>query len=124
MTTTFPVAAPPGSVTTMLAALRLVGVPVVPANLRVLLPCVAPKSAPLTVTTAPTGPDVGPKLVMFGLLVVPPAAAGRGRRTPEQRHDNKQKEGNAQGFEEGSHRVVSWSAVSACTYKVRGLLDN
>jgi hypothetical protein len=72
MTTTFPVAAPLGTVTTMLVALQLVGVPVVPANLTELLPCVAAKFAPLTVTTAPTGPDVGLKLVMLGLLVVPP----------------------------------------------------
>jgi hypothetical protein len=44
----------------------VVGVAVVPLNLTVLVPCVAPKFAPATVTGAPTGPDVGERLVMLG----------------------------------------------------------
>src|SRR5260221_112715 len=54
VTTTFPVVAPVGTGTTMLVALQLVGVAVVPLNLIVLVPCVAPKPVPLTVTESPT----------------------------------------------------------------------
>jgi hypothetical protein len=50
----------------MLDALQLVGVAVVPLNFTVLVPCVAPKLAPLIVTDDPTIPDVGFTLVMFG----------------------------------------------------------
>ncbi|HKM84458.1 MAG TPA: hypothetical protein VJY15_26305, partial [Candidatus Acidoferrum sp.] len=66
VTTTFPVVAPAGTGATMLVALQLVGVAVVPLNLTVLVPCVAPKFAPVIVTDAPTNPDVGFKLVMPG----------------------------------------------------------
>jgi len=66
VTTTFPVAAPVGTGATMLVALQLVGVAAVPLNLTVLVPCVAPKFAPVIVTLAPTNPDVGFKLVMLG----------------------------------------------------------
>jgi hypothetical protein len=72
VTMTFPVAAPLGTGTTMFVALQVVGVPIVPANRRVLVPCVAPKFAPVTLTTAPIGPDVGLKLVMLGLVVAAP----------------------------------------------------
>src|SRR3989442_10920763 len=66
VTTTLPVVAPAGTGTTMLVALQLVGAVVVPLNLTVLDPCVAPKFAPAIVTDAPTNPDAGFKLVMLG----------------------------------------------------------
>src|SRR5208337_296487 len=66
VTTTFPVVAPAGTGATMLVALQFVGVAVVPLNLTVLVPCVAPKFAPVIVTDAPTNPDVGFKLVILG----------------------------------------------------------
>jgi len=82
VTTTLPVVAPAGTGTTMLVALQLVAVAVVPLNFKVLDPCVAPKLAPVIVTDAPTNPDVGLRLVMLGagtvtvkftpLLAVPP----------------------------------------------------
>ena len=50
----------------MLVALQLVGVAAVPLNFTVLVPCVAPKFAPLIVTDVPANPDVGFRLVMFG----------------------------------------------------------
>jgi len=70
VTTTFPVVAPVGTVTPMLVALQLVAVAAVPLNFTVLVPCVAPKFAPLIVTEIPTSPDVGFKLVMLGAGVV------------------------------------------------------
>jgi hypothetical protein len=66
VTTTFPVVAPVGTVTTMLVALQLVAVAVVPLNFTVLVPCVAPKFAPVIVTVAPTSPEVGFRLVILG----------------------------------------------------------
>src|SRR3989475_6543141 len=66
VTTTFPVVAPAGTGATMLVALQLVGAVVVPLNVTVLVPCVAPKFAPAIVTDAPTNPEVGFKLVMLG----------------------------------------------------------
>src|SRR5436309_4025561 len=66
VTTTLPVAAPLGTGTTMLVALQLVGTAAVPLNVTVLVPCVAPKFAPLIVTDVPANPDVGFRLVMFG----------------------------------------------------------
>ncbi len=66
LTTTFPVVAPAGTSTTTLVALQLVGVAVIPLNVAVLVPCVAPKFAPLIVTELPTNPEVGLKLVMLG----------------------------------------------------------
>src|SRR5256712_10882176 len=65
VTTTFPVVAPAGTRTTMLVALQLVAVAVVPLNLTLLVPCVAPKFAPAIVTEVPTNPDVGFKVVML-----------------------------------------------------------
>jgi len=83
VTTTFPVVAPLGTGATMLDALQLVGVAVIPLNFTVLVPCVAPKFTPAIVTDAPTNPDAGFKLVMLGpgtvtvklapLLGTPPA---------------------------------------------------
>jgi hypothetical protein len=70
VTTTLPLVAPAGTGTTMLVALQLVGVAVVPLNFTVLVPCVAPKFAPVIVTEAPTKPDVGFKLVMLGPAAV------------------------------------------------------
>jgi hypothetical protein len=66
VTTTLPVVAPDGTGTTMLAADQLVGVAVVPLNFTVLVPCVAPKLVPLTVTDVPTAPLVGERLVSVG----------------------------------------------------------
>jgi hypothetical protein len=81
VTTTFPVVAPLGTGTTILDALQLVGVPAVPLNVTVLVPCAAPKFAPMIATAVPAGPEFGFKLVMLGaglseggsppLLVVP-----------------------------------------------------
>jgi hypothetical protein len=66
VTTTLPVVAPAGTGATMLVALQLVGVAVTPLNFTVLVPCVAPKLAPLIVTDVPTSPDVGFKLAILG----------------------------------------------------------
>src|SRR5208337_358295 len=67
VTTTFPVVAPVGTVTVMLVALQLVAVPpLVPLNVTVLVPWLAPKLLPLFVTEPPTGPEVTDKLVMLG----------------------------------------------------------
>jgi len=63
---TLPVVAPAGTGTTMLVALQLEGVAAVPLNLTVLLPCVAPKFVPATVTAAPTAPEVGETLAILG----------------------------------------------------------
>jgi hypothetical protein len=66
-TTTFPVVAPEGTVTAILAALQLVTVAVVTLNLTVPLPCAEPKFAPVMVTAAPTAPEVMDRLVMLGV---------------------------------------------------------
>src|SRR5580765_471903 len=66
VTTTLPVVAPAGTGTTMLVAVQLVGVAVVPLNLTVLVPCVAPKVVPAIVTAVPAGPVVGDRLVSVG----------------------------------------------------------
>src|SRR2546429_9891517 len=65
-----PVVAPAGTGATMLVAPQLVGVATVPLNFTVLVPCVAPKFAPVIVTDAPTNPDVGFRPVMLGPGVV------------------------------------------------------
>ena len=68
VTTTFPVVAPAGTGTTMLVAFQLViVVAVVPLNVTVLVPCVAPKFVPVIVTDVPTAPDVGLRLVIVGV---------------------------------------------------------
>lgn len=83
VTTTNPDVAPTGTGTVMLVAPQLVGVAGTPLNAIVLDPCVAPKLEPLTVTAAPTLPEVGDNAVMAGvgitvkltpLLPTPPAA--------------------------------------------------
>src|SRR5216683_811868 len=66
VTTTLPVAAPAGTGTTIEVALQLVGVAATPLNETVLVPWVAPKFAPATVTTVPTSPEVGDKLLIDG----------------------------------------------------------
>jgi len=70
VTTAFPVVAPDGTGTTMLAADQLVGVAGVPLN--ATAPFVDPKFAPVIVTTVPTGPLTGDRLVILGagLLVL------------------------------------------------------
>src|SRR5208337_1833242 len=72
VTTTFPVVAPAGTGAMMLVALQFVGAAVAPLNLTVLVPCVAPKFAPVITTDDPTAPEVGLKLVMLGVEVPPP----------------------------------------------------
>ena len=66
VTTTLPVVAPDGTVATMLVALQLVAVAVVPLNLTVLVPWVEPKFVPVIVTEAPTAPEGGDKFEMVG----------------------------------------------------------
>lgn len=67
VTTTFPVVAPDGTGAAMLVSLHVVGVAVVPLNLTVLVPCVAPKAEPLIVTEVPTAPALGERPVMLGV---------------------------------------------------------
>jgi hypothetical protein len=67
VTTTVPVIAAVGTGATILVALQLLGVAVVPLNVSVLVPCVDPKFVPVIVTDVPTGPDVGDKLVILGV---------------------------------------------------------
>ncbi len=66
VTVTFPVVAPLGTAVTILVALQLVAVAVVPLNLTVLVPCVVPKFVPVIVTGVLTGPEVTERLVMLG----------------------------------------------------------
>src|SRR5579864_4924046 len=66
VTTTFPVVAPLGTGATMLVALQLVAVAVVPLNVTVLVPWVAPKFVPVIVTEVPTAPELGETLLMLG----------------------------------------------------------
>lgn len=82
VTNTLPVVDPAGTVATIEVKLQLViVVAVVPLKVTVLVPCVEPKFAPASVIDAPTGPDVGDRLLMVGptitvnatpLLGVPP----------------------------------------------------
>jgi hypothetical protein len=58
-----------GTCTVMLVAFQLVGVAVVPLNVTVLVPCVPPKFAPVTVTELPTGPEEALRPVMDGVTV-------------------------------------------------------
>src|SRR6266849_4925670 len=70
VTTTFPVVAPAGTAATMLVALQLDTVVTgVPLNVTVLPLWLAPKFAPAIVTEAPTGPDVGFRLLTAGAVV-------------------------------------------------------
>jgi hypothetical protein len=65
-TTTLPVVAPAGTVTTIDIALQLVGVAAMALNVTVLVPWLAPKFVPVIVTAAPTAPEEGDRLVMPG----------------------------------------------------------
>lgn len=67
VTTTLPVVAPLGTGAAIDVALQLVGVAATPLNVRVLVPWVAPKFVPVIVIDAPTAPDVGERVVMFGV---------------------------------------------------------
>jgi hypothetical protein len=67
--TTLPLIAPAGTGTTMLVADHDVGTAVVPLNVMVLVPWVAPKLVPLIVTTVATGPLDGERLVMTGATI-------------------------------------------------------
>ena len=53
----------------MLVALQLVGVAVVPLNVTVLPPCVAPDVVPLIVIDVATAPGLGERLFIFGFTV-------------------------------------------------------
>jgi hypothetical protein len=65
-----PVVAAEGTGTTMLVELQPEGAVVVPLNVTKLVPCVAPKFAPLIVTNVPIGPELGETLVIVGLGVM------------------------------------------------------
>jgi hypothetical protein len=69
VTTMFPVVAPVGTDATICESLQLTAEAVVPLNLTVFDPCVAPKPAPTTVTEAPIPPFVGATLVIPGPAV-------------------------------------------------------
>jgi hypothetical protein len=58
VTTTLPVVAPAGTVTTMLVALQLTTAATVPLKVTVLVPWVAPKFVPVMVMDVPTAPEV------------------------------------------------------------------
>jgi len=67
VTTTFPVAAPAGTVATIDASLQLpMAVAVVPLNFTVAVPCAAPKAEPVIVTCDPTIPEPGVNEVSDG----------------------------------------------------------
>jgi hypothetical protein len=80
---TLPVVAPLGTGTTILVALQLVGVAAIPLN--VTVPIVDPKFVPMIVTGVPTGPDVGFRLVMLGVVPPPLAAALNAARPAAQK---------------------------------------
>ena len=61
-----PEVTPLGTVTVMLVALHAVGAAAVPANVTVLLPCVAPKFVPVITTVVPTVPVFGFRFVIVG----------------------------------------------------------
>jgi hypothetical protein len=67
VTTREPVVAPEGTVVTILVSVHVVGVAVVPLNVTVLVPCVAPNRSPLMVTLVAIGPLGGVTDVMLGL---------------------------------------------------------
>src|SRR5829696_5818270 len=77
VTTTGPVAAPAGTGATILVLVQLVGVAVMPLNVTVLLPCVAPKVEPFIVTLVAIGPAAGERLLIDGV------GSGRGTTTVE-----------------------------------------
>src|SRR5437899_10537514 len=70
LSTTFPVVSPAGPGATMLVALQLVAVAVVPLNLTLLVPCVAPKFAPEIGRASCRETEDGFKLVSLGARTV------------------------------------------------------
>src|SRR5215813_1912594 len=70
VTTTLPLVAVAGTSTLRLVADQVVGAAVTPLKVTVLVPCVAPKFVPAIVTTVPTGPLAGARLVRVGALTV------------------------------------------------------
>jgi hypothetical protein len=66
VTTKLPLVAPEGTVVTIDVGLQPVAVTAVPLKVTVLAPCVVPKFVPPIVTDAPTGPELGDKLVTLG----------------------------------------------------------
>jgi hypothetical protein len=69
VTMTLPLIAPAGTATTIPVADHDVGVAVVPLNVIVLVPLIDPKPLPVIVTTVPTGPLAGDRLVITGPTV-------------------------------------------------------
>jgi hypothetical protein len=59
ITSTLPVAAPVGTGATILVTLQLFGVAFTPPKVTALVPCVAPKFAPVITIAAPTAPEPG-----------------------------------------------------------------
>jgi hypothetical protein len=51
----------------MLVELQLTGAPTVPLNVTILVPWVAPKFVPETVTNVPTTPEFGERLAIAGV---------------------------------------------------------
>jgi len=68
VTTTFPVVAPLGTVTTIWEEDQFVGVAAVPLKVTVLVPCERPKLVPLIDTVDPAGPEAGLKPEMLGVV--------------------------------------------------------
>ncbi len=69
VTTTLPEVAPEGTVATILVALQVVTLAVVPLNCTMLVPCDEPKVVPAIVTEPPIATDEGVKLVILGVTV-------------------------------------------------------
>ena len=61
------VVAPFGTGAAMLVALQLVGVAAMPLNVTVLVPWLAPKFVPVTVTGVAIGPKIGLRLLIVGV---------------------------------------------------------
>ena len=72
VTTTLPVVAAAGTVTTIELAFQVVAVAGAPLNVTVLVPCDPPNPVPVIVTEVPTMPDVVESLVMVGRAVPVP----------------------------------------------------
>jgi hypothetical protein len=67
VTTTSPVVAPVGTITTIDVSFQLViEVAGVPLKVTVLAPCVEPKFVPVIVTESPIAPELALRLLMFG----------------------------------------------------------
>jgi len=75
VTTTLPLVAPEGTGTTMLVVDQLVGAPVRPLKVTLLVPFVEPKFDPAIVMLVPTVPLVGERLEIDGAALPPPVPA-------------------------------------------------